>query len=47
MNNVPMTDWDPHDVVELGLSMVPEGRELFGELTVTENRARRTSEAGP
>ena len=37
MNNVPIFDWDPHDVVELGLSMVPEGRELFGELTVTEN----------
>ena len=37
MDNVSIFDWDPHDVVELGLSMVPEGRELFGELTVTEN----------
>jgi len=30
-------DWDPHEVVELGISLVPEGRELFGELTVLEN----------
>ncbi len=30
-------NWDPHEVVELGLSLVPEGRDLFGELTVLEN----------
>jgi branched-chain amino acid transport system ATP-binding protein len=30
-------DWDPHEVVELGISLVPEGRELFGDLTVLEN----------
>ena len=30
-------DWDPHKIVEIGLSMVPEGRHLFGELTVKEN----------
>jgi branched-chain amino acid transport system ATP-binding protein len=30
-------DWDSHQVVEVGLSMVPEGRALFGELTVLEN----------
>ena len=30
-------EWDPHDIVEVGLSLVPEGRRLFGELTVLEN----------
>lgn len=30
-------EWDPHDIVEVGLSLVPEGRSLFGELTVLEN----------
>jgi branched-chain amino acid transport system ATP-binding protein len=27
----------PHDIVELGISMVPEGRQLFPFLTVQEN----------
>jgi branched-chain amino acid transport system ATP-binding protein len=42
----------PHRIVEHGLVLVPEGRHLFGELTVLENlrmgafspRARRTRE---
>ena len=37
MNGVSIYDWDPHQVVEAGLSMVPESRALFGELTVKEN----------
>ena len=37
MNGVSICDWDPHQVVEAGLSMVPESRALFGELTVLEN----------
>ena len=49
-NGESIFDWDPHDVVKLGLSLVPEGRSLFGELTVIENlklgayplRAQRT-----
>jgi branched-chain amino acid transport system ATP-binding protein len=32
-----ISDWDPHHIVEAGLSRVPEGRDLFGELTVLEN----------
>ena len=32
-----ISDWDPHQIVEAGLAMVPEGRDLFGELTVLEN----------
>jgi branched-chain amino acid transport system ATP-binding protein len=45
----------PHDIVALGLSHVPEGKHLFGPLTVAENieigaltlhRAGRQSEAG-
>ncbi len=32
-----ISDWNPHRIVEAGLSMVPEGRDLFGELTVLEN----------
>ena len=27
----------PHDIVEAGLALVPEGRGIFGELTVAEN----------
>src|SRR5207253_1000255 len=27
----------PHEIVEAGLAMVPEGRGVFGELTVAEN----------
>jgi len=30
-------DWDPHEVVDLGISLVPEGRQLFADLTVLEN----------
>ena len=37
MDGSSIFDWDPHEVVELGLSLVPEGRKLFGELTVIEN----------
>ena len=37
MDGSSIFDWDPHEVVELGLSLVPEGRKLFGELTVMEN----------
>ncbi len=43
----------PHEIVEAGLTLVPEGRGLFGELTVEENldlgafaqRARATEKA--
>jgi branched-chain amino acid transport system ATP-binding protein len=53
MDGSSIFDWDPHQVVELGLSLVPEGRKLFGELTVMENlllgafpqRARRDQTA--
>ena len=53
MDGSSIFDWDPHEVVELGLSLVPEGRKLFGELTVMENlllgafpqRARRDQTA--
>lgn len=36
-NDALISDWDPHEIVEAGLSMVPEGRALFGELSVLEN----------
>lgn len=32
-----ITRWDAEDVVRLGMSLVPEGREVFPELTVHEN----------
>ena len=42
----------PHEIVEAGLALVPEGRGLFGDLTVAENlrlgafaRRARTGEA--
>lgn len=32
-----ITSLPPHDIVEEGMALVPEGRGLFGELTVREN----------
>lgn len=32
-----ITHLQPHEIVESGISLVPEGRDLFGELTVLEN----------
>jgi branched-chain amino acid transport system ATP-binding protein len=48
-----LTDLRPHQVVERGIAMVPEGRRLFGRMTVEENlglgaftrRARRARAA--
>jgi branched-chain amino acid transport system ATP-binding protein len=47
-----LTAMPPHDIVEAGVALVPEGRSLFGELTVAENlllgayaRRARESEA--
>ncbi len=37
MNGRDIAGWDPHRIIDLGLSLVPEGRGLFGELTVMEN----------
>jgi branched-chain amino acid transport system ATP-binding protein len=31
--------WPPHKIVEAGVALVPEGRGIFGELTVRENLA--------
>ena len=33
----PLAGMRPEDVVRQGMALVPEGRELFGELTVEEN----------
>ena len=33
----PMTDLEPEEIVQIGLSHVPEGRRLFSRLTVLEN----------
>jgi branched-chain amino acid transport system ATP-binding protein len=32
-----LLDFAPHDVVKLGIAHVPEGRRIFGNLTVMEN----------
>jgi branched-chain amino acid transport system ATP-binding protein len=47
-----LTAMPPHEIVEAGVALVPEGRSLFGELTVAENlllgayaRRARESEA--
>jgi branched-chain amino acid transport system ATP-binding protein len=32
-----LLDYPPHRVVELGIAQVPEGRRIFGNLTVEEN----------
>tara|TARA_B110000438_G_scaffold271106_1_gene288741 strand:- start:920 stop:2110 length:1191 start_codon:yes stop_codon:yes gene_type:complete len=37
MDGIDITDMPAHEVVEAGLALVPEGRGIFGELTVIEN----------
>jgi branched-chain amino acid transport system ATP-binding protein len=36
-NGTPIQGWPPHKVVRAGLVQVPEGREIFANLTVDEN----------
>ncbi len=37
LNGQTMTNLSPHRIVEAGLALVPEGRGIFGDLTVREN----------
>ena len=37
MNGINISDFPAHDIVETGLALVPEGRGIFGDLTVLEN----------
>ena len=37
LDGEPIHRLPPHDIVERGLSQAPEGRQVFGRLTVTEN----------
>lgn len=36
-DGVPLAARQPHEIVELGVTMIPEGRQLFPFLTVEEN----------
>ena len=36
-NGIDLVEQEPHQVVELGIVLVPEGRRIFPELTVLEN----------
>jgi branched-chain amino acid transport system ATP-binding protein len=36
-NGNDLAKYEPHEVVELGIVQVPEGRKIFPEMTVTEN----------
>lgn len=36
-NGTPVHKLQPHEIVKLGIAQVPEGRRLFGTLTVREN----------
>ena len=36
-NRLPLTGRPAHSIVDLGIALVPEGRGVFGELTVDEN----------
>lgn len=38
-NQTDITRLPPHKIVELGITQVPEGRQVIGELTVRENLA--------
>ncbi len=37
LDGVPLNLRQPHEIVELGVTMIPEGRQLFPFLTVEEN----------
>ncbi len=37
LDGEPIHELPPHEIVERGLSQAPEGRRVFGRLTVTEN----------
>jgi len=37
LDGVDITGKRPEDIVRLGLSLVPEGRQIFGDLSVSEN----------
>jgi branched-chain amino acid transport system ATP-binding protein len=37
MNGRDLASVKPHDIVEAGIALVPEGRGIFGDLTVREN----------
>jgi branched-chain amino acid transport system ATP-binding protein len=37
LDGVPLSARQPHEIVELGVTMIPEGRQLFPFLTVEEN----------
>jgi branched-chain amino acid transport system ATP-binding protein len=37
MDGVDISNLPAHDIVEIGLALVPEGRGIFGDLTVLEN----------
>ncbi len=37
LNGTDITGMSPHEIVELGISQVPEGRRIFPKLTVLEN----------
>ena len=37
LDGVPLASRQPHEIVELGVTMIPEGRQLFPFLTVEEN----------
>ena len=51
---VDITEFPPHKIVDLGISLVPEGRHLFGRMSVKDNlimgsytpRARKGMRAG-
>jgi branched-chain amino acid transport system ATP-binding protein len=37
LNGVKIERMPPHQIIELGITQIPEGRELFPEMTVLEN----------
>jgi branched-chain amino acid transport system ATP-binding protein len=37
LEKIDITHFAPHEVVEAGIALVPEGRGIFGDLTVDEN----------
>ena len=41
LQDQPIEDKPPHRIVAGGIALVPEGRRLFGDMTVIENPAAR------
>ena len=46
LDGTPITGWAPHKVARAGVAYVPEGRQIFPDMTVVENIRVAAAQAG-